>query len=66
MELKYNAKLTVKGFNDLYDDKLKETETFTDAYYEAEREHEELFGEQRYSSYQSFYIQRKRIIKKSE
>jgi hypothetical protein len=64
MELKYKAKLTVKGFNDLYDDKLKETETFTEAYYEAENEHESLFGEQRYKSFDAFRVSRLYYLKK--
>lgn len=64
MELKYEAKLTVKGFNDLYDDKLKETTNFTEAYYKAEKEHEELFGEQRYKCFDSFRLSRLYFFKK--
>ena len=49
-----------RGFVEVFEENLKDSPTFTEAYERTERIHEDLFGERRYSCYQSFCVVKKR------
>lgn len=53
-DLKYESEWTVDGFMTRFDELIKQHRTYTEAYIQAEKEHTELFGKLRYSSYESF------------
>lgn len=52
------------GFLNLFFEKLTQTKTQAEAYREAEKEYQSIFGENRYSSYDSFRKTKNRLIKK--
>tara|TARA_R100001440_G_scaffold171_3_gene530 strand:- start:2805 stop:3002 length:198 start_codon:yes stop_codon:yes gene_type:complete len=56
--------LRADGFVQKFWEKTKNHSTYKAAYEELEKEYEELFGERRYSDYNSFRICRDRKIKK--
>tara|TARA_R100001509_G_scaffold73068_1_gene40780 strand:+ start:2556 stop:2753 length:198 start_codon:yes stop_codon:yes gene_type:complete len=56
--------LRADGFVQKFWEKTKNHKTYKAAYEELEKEYEELFGERRYSDYNSFRICRDRKIKK--
>ena len=62
--MKIEASLTIKGFNDLFEDKLSQANTIKAAYYLAENWHEENFGGPKYTDYSSFASSRSRYLKK--
>ena len=58
------AKLTIKGFLDLFNDMLPLAKTQIQAYDLAEKWHEEKFGCNKYSDFNSFQAGRSRYKKK--
>lgn len=55
---------TTEGFMMRYDDNLKESKTYLEAYKKTEEEHKELFGRARYKSYDSFRMTKNQSILK--
>ena len=47
---------------DRFDELIKESKTYTQAYFEAEEEHLKLFKRTRYKSYESFRDARRRWV----
>ena len=58
-----NLQLTFSGFNKRFEELIKDSKTYSEAYDKAEDEHEHNFGSRRYSDYQSFRHLRRRRIK---
>jgi hypothetical protein len=57
-----DSQWTIKGFMDRFDELIKESKTYTQAYFAAEEEHLKLFKKTRYSSYESFRDARRRWV----
>lgn len=55
-----------RDFDEIYDNKLKETTTYKAAYYAAEEEHEKLTGHRKYSDSESYRVSRNRRLKKKK
>jgi citrate synthase len=55
---------TTEGFMQRYEELVKESRTYFDAYTNAEREHINLFGHPRYKNYDSFRMTRNQLILK--
>jgi hypothetical protein len=55
---------TTEGFAEAFHQNLATSKTFIEAYEVTERAHECLFGERKYSCYQSFQVCVKRISNK--
>lgn len=63
--LKYESQWTIKGFNDKFDELIKDTDTYNSyikAYAKAEEDHFKLFGKYRYKSYDAFRDSRRAYI----
>ncbi len=61
----HESQWTVKGFNDRFDDLIKEKDTYNSyvqAYARAEEDHFKLFGKYRYKSYDSFRDSRRKYL----
>lgn len=56
--------LTAEGFNDLFEQKLKESDTIEQAYNNSEKYHLDNFGFKRYASYMSFRVTRSKFLNK--
>lgn len=54
------AKLSSDSFEELFFEKVKSTNTYMEAYNQAEEIHEEYFGRRRWSCYENFSRSRKR------
>lgn len=57
------GKATSKSFNEQYEENLSKTNSYEQAYYLAEDQHIKEFGTHKYSSYNSFRVNRSRIKK---
>lgn len=57
--------LTNTAFNEIYEDLVTKSKSYTEAYEIAETVHQSIFGERRYSDYDSFRHVRNKLIKKS-
>lgn len=53
---------TTEGFMQRYEDWMKLSETYYQAYQETEREHTELFGRARFKSYDAFRSSRNNLL----
>lgn len=49
---------TIESFNKLYEDNLSKTLSYTEAYELTEKQHVREFGQKKYTSYQSFKVNR--------
>jgi hypothetical protein len=58
------ALLTADGFNQRYEDEIKNHPGYRQCYEALERELMELIGQRRYSSYQNFKSCRSKILKR--
>lgn len=56
------AQWTNEGFNQVFEDLMKQDITYVEAYRQAEMKHVELFGSIRYRSYESFRSCRHKLI----
>lgn len=56
------AQLTTEGFNDLFEQFMKEDIPYTQAYVKAEEYHIKVFGSIRYKSYESFRASRHNLL----
>lgn len=54
---------TTKGYRELWQKNVNEGMTQKDAFWEIEEEYRDIFGEKKYTSFQSFYMARYRDIK---
>ena len=59
-----NIQLTYEGFNKRFEEHIKKTTTYKEAYERVEGEHESNFGHRKYNSYDSFRITRHKKINK--
>lgn len=56
------AQWTTDGFMQRFEENLKKFDTYLGAYHETEQEHLQLFGTERYKSYDAFRMTRKQIL----
>jgi hypothetical protein len=55
---------TNHGFMMRYEQIVKESDTYFEAYHKTEAEHEKLFGHKRYKNFESFRATRTQMIKR--
>lgn len=57
---------TCKGFNDVFNELIKQDITYIQAYIQAEEMHVQRFGKIRFSSYESFRNSRRNLLFKNK
>ena len=62
----WSAKATSESFNRRYEDNMGKAKSYKKAYEMTEQDHEEDFGERKYSDYESFRITRGKYLKKNK